>query len=1399
MVKILSKMRKAAVSISLFIIVGAYTGTVPIFSNVVVAAYDGIYYVATTGDDSNAGTIDRPFKTISKASSVLKAGDTCVIRGGDYHESMAPVNSGTEGSPITYKSYPNETVTISGCDSLTGWTLDQGNTYKATMNWDMGAENQVFVNGTMMKLAQYPNWTNDTSVFDLTSFARMDSGTATSITDAELNKPDNYWVGATVIVKGWWSTQSAIVTSSKGSTVNFSTLGWSDQYTNPCAGAKYTICGKYDLLDRDREWYYDKNTSTLYLRTPNGGDPNTMVVEAKKRKYAFDLTGRSYINIENVNILGSSITTNNANHCNIIGIKAQYLSHTINLQTAYSYDDTGIDLSGSYNTIRDSQIIYSSGNGVVVRGNNNNVINNEIHETDYMGTYNACVSLAGGNQHLVSHNTLYNTGRILIEGAGFWDSIIEYNDISKPGRLSFDFGAMYFCRTDGGNSEIRYNLVHDSTDQDGGIQGGIDFDSNVHSFLVHHNTVWNCDSNSFYYGGRDDNIIFYDNQGTSKAIANTSDYKYNNQFLNNIVQGGVSFENGAAEGPAGYQEGNVTTGFDKNKFGTAGCNFQNPPNPVFQRSAQLPEYRNLSLNYGFENTMDGWTKTGNSNATLNHDVIIRLNDQNHSTRSADYSVKLGDGQNGIEQKVTGLTPNTSYTYSGWARVAAGEEAWLGAKDFGGADTHTAVTDTATGWKHVIIKFTTGQSNTSATIYMWKNSTGSGTVFGDDIGLCKTRIIPTDPNLIPQSQMTATATSEEAGKDPASNAIDGDPSTIWNTKWDKSDKLAQSITLNLGGTYDISKVEYLPRQDGGINGIITKYNLYVSTDGQAFTKIVADGIWKLDSSKKTAAFSSVNAKYVKLEAVEAGNGWGSAAEINVYKGQQQQIFMEVPQSQMKVTATSEEALKEPASNAIDGNPSTIWNTKWDKSDKLPQSITLNLGGTYDVAQVKYLPRQDGAINGRITRYNMYASINGTDFTKVIDNGIWANDNKEKTATFVTMSGTVKAAYIMLEAIEGINGWASAAEITVEAKPATLKSITTPTAITGLANGTAKTAAALGLPTTVTLVTDAGNVNANVTWNVDGSSYDPSTKTEQNFIVSGTVALPIGVVNPNSIAFQTSISVNVYAIPELKVPSDLTVEATGVKTPVNIGTAEVTNVPDVIITNNAPADYPIGTTTVIWTATDKGGNTVTAMQKVIVVDSTEPTISVAAPLGSKTTDTFTVEYSATDIGSGVNSIEATLNGIKVTNGQVISLASLGGTNTLNVVATDNAGNKASKSVTFETVIVAKVDVNPNTLNLKSKGGENSFTAYIELPEGYDVLLADFGSMMLSVNEKVIYAKASPLAFGDYDMDNVKDLMVKFDRAEIIAALGSVNGDISITISGKLSDGKTFEGSDTIKVIH
>jgi autotransporter-associated beta strand protein len=78
---------------------------------------------------------------------------------------------------------------------------------------------------------------------------------------------------------------------------------------------------------------------------------------------------------------------------------------------------------------------------------------------------------------------------------------------------------------------------------------------------------------------------------------------------------------------------------------------------------------------------------------------------------------------------------------------------------------------------------------------------------------------------------------------------------------------------------------------------------------------------------------------------------------------------------------------------------------------------------------------------------------------------------------------------------------------------------------------KTAAGLGLPATVTIITDQGNVTGvAISWNVAATAYTVGADPEQTFTVTGTIALPAGVVQPASpLPLATQVSVTVAARP------------------------------------------------------------------------------------------------------------------------------------------------------------------------------------------------------------------------------------------------------------------------------
>lgn len=151
------------------------------------------------------------------------------------------------------------------------------------------------------------------------------------------------------------------------------------------------------------------------------------------------------------------------------------------------------------------------------------------------------------------------------------------------------------------------------------------------------------------------------------------------------------------------------------------------------------------------------------------------------------------------------------------------------------------------------------------------------------------------NKIASNKMTAVADSEEnAGTDgPASNAVDGNESTIWHSAYshqpmpDIENGINNSFTITLDKLYQINKFEYVTRSQE--NGRILGYDLYYSTtdDGNDFQLIEGgSGEWANNVNKKIAKFTPVNAKRIQIRATKTAgtpaNEFISAAEFYLYE-------------------------------------------------------------------------------------------------------------------------------------------------------------------------------------------------------------------------------------------------------------------------------------------------------------------------------------------------------------------------------------------------------------------------------------------------------------------------------------------------------------------------------------
>lgn len=547
------------------------------------------YFVSPSGSDTNAGTSSAPFRTIQRAANVAQAGDVVEIRAGTYRENVIPTSSGTAGNPIIFRAYGSEVVNLRGTELLTGWTQVSSTIWSAPMasqffDSEVNQSNQLFVDGYMMNQARWPNTaytssSNQTAVSTptkstITTFISKTRDESTGWTtavfeDANLTPAlDGYYVGAEVVIQpnkdAWSWTLSGVVIDQVGTRLTIQSRSDSGVDGNSAVyavGSRYYLHNQAELLDAAGEFFHDADTGTVYLWTPAGDSPNLHSIEAKKRDYCFNLSNRSYITIQRLNLFGCYITTDDtsggdgvgydetgavrypwhgagwdapAHHILIDKINAQYLSHFTDMSGHFYLQHgqhAGMVLSGTDLILQNSTLRYSAGNGVVVLGRRNKVLNNTISDVSYQQVDGAAINTGGSADtfdHELAYNTIRRTGRsgMLLRKLSNSDpnnllTRIHHNDIGNVMLQDWDGGCIYLAYQDAAFMRIDHNLCHDAS---GFTASGI-YPDYVKNLIIDHNVIWNVEWGIHLQGnyGGVNNALVYNN---TIAVKNTSSTPY---------------------------------------------------------------------------------------------------------------------------------------------------------------------------------------------------------------------------------------------------------------------------------------------------------------------------------------------------------------------------------------------------------------------------------------------------------------------------------------------------------------------------------------------------------------------------------------------------------------------------------------------------------------------------------------------------------------------------------------------------------------------------------------------------------------------------------------------------------------------------------------------------------
>lgn len=769
-----------------------FIASIALFLMASTAGHAATYYVATNGNDGNsvsqAQNLATPWKTIQHAATNMKAGDTCIIRGGTYRETVTLPSgcTGTASSPVTFKAYGTEKVVINGAEPLTGWVSKGGNVYDAPMAWNLGTGNQIFMNGGMKPEARWPNNTsgmfpwNNSFINPSPDWSYTTTGSNGVFTDTKLPARSNgYWNGATVhIMSGFgWIMFHPTVTSYTDSTKTIVTDDDKNKGTSPYAmrpGNEYYITGKKSEMDSPGEWFYNVNDSTLSLYSTTGA-PNG--VEAKKRTYGMDLSGRSYIHLENLDFFACTIKTDSkSTMCVLDGLSMKYLGHDSKKAVV-----SGLTLQDGF-ILKNSELAFDAESLLKLQGDDIRVFNNHLHDSGYLAYYNALIS-SSGSRNLISHNTISDSGRALLSSPGD-KGIFEYNDLYNALRLCTDAGIIY-CANTQDNCILRYNLIHDSKGVVGHVGSppkGIYLDGFNSNWVIHHNIMWNNSGSSLLLNRRFNFHSVFNNTFWNAAGPLTSGFSSGSRFedgengthiYNNLLNGipTMGFEdcdlrfnycgNALMIDPAnrnfqlqatspGINKGTlipgVTDGFTGTapdlgaiEFGTtdwtsnvgakATALAKEPtysfPQMIFANQVKDPSFESGSLS-------PNWV-VGSGSVSMVHSNAWTED----CVRSGQYSVRINSGTTEIHQTLSGLLPNRHYKlFAGVQSLSSSSSVKIGVKNFGRATVEkTALTvPTPDRWTMNTVSFVTGGTNTSAVIYLTANIPSGSHVIIDDFSV-----------------------------------------------------------------------------------------------------------------------------------------------------------------------------------------------------------------------------------------------------------------------------------------------------------------------------------------------------------------------------------------------------------------------------------------------------------------------------------------------------------------------------------------------------------------------------------------------------------------------------------------------------------------------------------------
>ena len=457
-----------------------------------VASAQVTYYVASNGQDTYAGTLQRPFKSVSKAIALAKQAKgkkvKIYLREGVYYLPTTITLDAAEvkASALEIEGYTNEKVTISGGEAVQlAWKPFKNGMYQAQVSGSTAFE-QFFVNGQLQHLARFPNYD---------STARVFHGTSAEATSPERvrmwSQPEGGYVHA--LHSGEWGGFHYLITGKSQNGELALEGGWQNNRPSSMHKQYRFVENIWEELDAPHEWYFDKKTRTLYFIPPSNVNLSKAKFEVSGLHSLFELRGTPEKPLRNVHFKnlhfthtersfmetkeplvrsdwtffrGGAVLLEGAENCTLTDCEFADLGGNAIVMSKYNRNNTvkgcyihhigasAVAFVGDPNAVRSPSfryewsIPYEQLDKTPGPQTNNYPLaclaeDNLIHDVGQIEKQATGVQIEMSAQITVRYNSIYNTPRAGINiGDGAWGGhVLEYNDVFNTVLETGDHGA----------------------------------------------------------------------------------------------------------------------------------------------------------------------------------------------------------------------------------------------------------------------------------------------------------------------------------------------------------------------------------------------------------------------------------------------------------------------------------------------------------------------------------------------------------------------------------------------------------------------------------------------------------------------------------------------------------------------------------------------------------------------------------------------------------------------------------------------------------------------------------------------------------------------------------------------------------------------------------------------